>query len=329
MKGIEKTEKRLEALVLGAGGFIGNHMVNYLKKKGYWVRGVGSKLPEFSKSKADEYLTLDLRKEKDCREALLLEGGGFDEVYQFAATMGGIGFINEAECEVMHDSALINLNLANVAIKEFKVPKFFFASSVCVYRDMEKGEKILTEEEAIPANPDIEYGWEKIYSERLYQAFGRKYGSQVRIGRFHTCYGPEGAWKGGKEKFPSAISRKVAEAKEGGEVEVWGDGSARRVFVYIDDLLDAIDKVMHSEIKTPVNMGPSEDISVKEVVDLVIKISGKKLNVKNIEGKVGVKFRNFSNEKLISLGWEPKYSIEEGMKNTYEWVKSQVEKSNL
>jgi nucleoside-diphosphate-sugar epimerase len=314
-----------KALVCGAGGFIGSHLVTYLKNKGYWVRGVDIKYPEFSKTKADDFLILDLRNRNNCRKALTLKNSGFDEVYQLAADMGGMGFINSAECDIMHNSGLININMAYIAIKEFKVPRFFFSSSVCVYRDMKKGEKAITEEEAIPANPDNEYGWEKLYAERIYQAFGRKYETKVRIARFQNCYGPEGTWKGGREKAPAALSRKIAEAKgDSGEIEVWGDGKARRVFVYVNDLVDGVYRVMHSDIKSAINIGPMEDISINDLANMVIKISGKKIKIKHVDGPVGVKFRKFSNKKLISLGWKPNYSLKEGIKESYFWVEGQV-----
>ena len=314
-----------KALVCGAGGFIGYHLVNYLKNKGYWVRGVDIKYPQFSKTKADEFIILDLRGRNNCRKALSLKGSKFDEVYQLAADMGGMGFIHSAECDIMHNSGLINLNMAHIAIKEYEVPRFFFSSSVCVYRDMKKGEKAITEEEAVPASPDNEYGWEKLYAEILYQTFGRKYGTKVRIARFQNCYGPYGTWKGGREKAPAAISRKVAEVDgNSGEIEVWGDGKARRQFVYIDDLVDAVYKLMHSNIESAVNIGPSDDISVEELVKLIIKISGKKIKIKHIDGPVGVGFRNFSNKKITSLGWKPKYSLEQGLKDTYSWIEKQV-----
>jgi len=314
-----------KALVCGAGGFIGSHLVTYLKNKGYWVRGVDIKYPEFSKTKADDFLILDLRNRNNCRKALTLKNSGFDEVYQLAADMGGMGFINSAECDIMHNSGLININMAYIAIKEFKVPRFFFSSSVCVYRDMKKGEKAITEEEAIPANPDNEYGWEKLYAERIYQAFGRKYETKVRIARFQNCYGPEGTWKGGREKAPAALSRKIAEAKgDSGEIEVWGDGKARRVFVYVNDLVDGVYRVMHSDIKSAINIGPMEDISINDLENMVIKLSGKKIKIKHVDGPVGVKFRKFSNKKLISLGWKPNYSLKEGIKESYFWVEGQV-----
>jgi len=225
----------------------------------------------------------------------------------------------------MHNSALINLNMAETAIKELGVPKFFFSSSVCVYRDMNPGEKILNEEDAIPANPDNEYGWEKLYSERLYQAFGRKYNTKVRIARFQNCYGPEGTWRGGREKAPAALSRKIAEIEgNSGEIEVWGDGKARRQFVYVKDMVDAIYKLMHSDIESSVNIGPSDDISVNGLVDVISKISRKEIRINHIEGPVGVQSRNFSNEKILSLGWEPKYSLRQGMEETYDWLEKKV-----
>lgn len=318
-----------KALVCGAGGFIGSHLVTHLKERGYWVRGVDIKYPEFSKTKADEFLILDLRGRKNCRKALYIKGG-FDEVYQLAADMGGMGFIHSAECDIMHNSALINLNMAYIAIKEFKVPRLFFSSSVCVYRDMKKGEKEITEEEAIPAKPDNEYGWEKLYAERTYQAFARKYGTKVRIARFQNCYGPEGTWKGGREKAPAALSRKIAEISGiSGEVEVWGDGKARRVFVYIKDLLEGIYKVMHSDIETAVNIGPTEDVSIDELAKIISNVANKNIKIKHIDGPVGVAARYFSNKKIISLGWKPKYSLEEGIKETYPWVEKQVKRNSI
>ena len=313
-----------KALVCGAGGFIGSHLVKYLKGEDYWIRGVDKKYPEFSESYADDFKILDLRKKENCLKALA-EGSEFDEVYQLAADMGGMGFIHSAECDIMHNSALINLNMAETAIKELGVPKFFFSSSVCVYRDMNPGEKILNEEDAIPANPDNEYGWEKLYSERLYQAFGRKYNTKVRIARFQNCYGPEGTWRGGREKAPAALSRKIAEIEgNSGEIEVWGDGKARRQFVYVKDMVDAIYKLMHSDIESSVNIGPSDDISVNGLVDVISKISRKEIRINHIEGPVGVQSRNFSNEKILSLGWEPKYSLRQGMEETYDWLEKKV-----
>lgn len=316
-----------KALVCGAGGFIGSHLVTYLKEKGYWVRGVDLKYPEFSRTNADEFLILDLRGRKNCRKALSVNGS-FDEVYQLAADMGGLGFLNSAECDIMHNNALININIAYIAIKEFKIPRLFFSSSVCIYRDMKKGEKEITEEAAIPANPDNEYGWEKLYAERMYQAFGRKYGTKIRIARFQNCYGAEGTWRGGREKAPAALSRKIAEIEgESGEIEVWGDGKARRIFVYIDDLIEGIYLIMLSNVESAVNIGPTEDISINDFAKLIAKIAKKKINIKHIEGPVGVESRNFSNKKITSMGWKPRYSLEDGMKETYRWVDKQIKKS--
>jgi GDP-D-mannose 3',5'-epimerase len=242
------------ALVCGAGGFIGGHLVKKLKREGYWVRGVDIKPHEFAPTQADEFLLLDLRDPENCRKALTLPDGTFDEVYQLAADMGGMGFISVAECEVLHNNALINIHMAHTAAT-MGVPRYFFSSSVCVYRDMEPDEPPLTEDDAIPANPDNEYGWEKLYAERVAMAYGRRYGMQVRIARFENCYGPEGTWTGGREKAPAAICRKVAEAEDGGTIEVWGDGTAIRVFTYVDDLVDGIYTLMHSDLEGPVNHG--------------------------------------------------------------------------
>ncbi|NLF74461.1 MAG: NAD-dependent epimerase/dehydratase family protein, partial [Chloroflexi bacterium] len=224
------------ALVCGAGGFIGGHLVKKLKREGYWVRGVDIKEHEFAPTQADEFLLLDLREEANCQAALALNTGTFDEVYQLAADMGGMGFIHAAECEIMHNSALINIHMVHNA-SQMGVPRYFFSSSVCVYRDMQPGEPEMTEAEAVPANPDNEYGWEKLYAERMAQAYERNRGMTVRIARFQNCYGPEGTWTGGREKAPAAICRKVAEAEDGGTIEVWGDGSAIRSYTYVDDMV--------------------------------------------------------------------------------------------
>ncbi|MDH7513808.1 MAG: NAD-dependent epimerase/dehydratase family protein, partial [Clostridiales bacterium] len=227
------------ALICGAGGFIGGHLAKKLKRDGYWIRGVDIKKHEFSSPPVDEFLLLDLRKEENCQKALTMKDGPFDEVYQLAADMGGMGFISVAECEVLFNNALINLYLTHHSAM-MGVPRYFFSSSVCIYRDMKIGEPELSEEDAYPANPDNEYGWEKLYSERVALAYSRRYGMQVRIGRFQNCYGPEGTWRGGREKAPAAICRKVAMAKDGGTIEVWGDGSAVRSYIYVDDMVEAI-----------------------------------------------------------------------------------------
>ena len=315
-----------KALVCGAGGFIGGHLVKKLKTEGYWVRGVDIKNHEFLTSVADEFLLLDLRIKENCEQALKTDGG-FDEVYQLAADMGGMGFIHSAECEIMHNSALINNYMIDEAVKS-GAKKYFFSSSVCVYRDMKIGEPEMTEEQAYPAMPDNEYGWEKIYTERMISAFGRKYGIAIRIARFQNCYGPEGTWQGGREKAPAAICRKVAETTEGGEIEVWGDGTAVRSYTYVDDMVDGIRKLVDSEINTPTNIGNPEYVSVDELVKIVAKVAGKDIKIKHINGPVGVMSRNFSNAKIYSLGWKAEFPLEKGISHTYPWIKSQVEKKN-
>ena len=314
------------ALVCGAGGFIGGHLVKRLKREGYWVRGVDIKEHEFAQTAADEFLLLDLREEENCQAALSLGDSTFDEVYQLAADMGGMGFIHTAECEIMHNSVLINVHMTHHAAN-LGVPRYFFSSSVCVYRDMVVGEPEMTEADAIPAHPDNEYGWEKLYSERVAMAYGRHYPMQVRIARFQNCYGPEGTWTGGREKAPAAISRKVAEVEDGGTIEVWGDGTAVRSYTYVDDMVDGIYMLMQSDLEGAVNIGCPQYVSVNELVDTVAKVAGKKINVKHVEGPVGVQSRNFSNARIYSTGWQAKFFLEDGIARTYPWVEDQVRKA--
>jgi GDP-D-mannose 3',5'-epimerase len=312
-----------KALVCGAGGFIGGHLVKKLKNEGFWVRAVDIKPHEWSPNSANEFLLLDLRLEENCRKALSVDGGTFDEVYQLAADMGGMGFIHSAETEIMHNSALINIYMTDQAART-GVPRYFFSSSVCVYRDMKPGEPEMSEAEAIPAHPDNEYGWEKLYSERVGMAYERRYGMKVRIARFQNCYGPEGTWVGGREKAPAAMCRKVAEAENGGTIEVWGDGTAIRSYTYVSDMVDGIYLLMHSDLIGAVNIGCPQYVSVDELAETVIKLSGKKIKIKHVEGPVGVQSRNFSNERIYSLGWKAKVFLEDGIKLTYPWVESQV-----
>ena len=312
-----------KALVCGAGGFIGCHLVKRLQKEGYWVRGVDIKPHEWSPTAADEFRLLDLREEASCREALSLDGGTFDEVYQLAADMGGMGFIHSAECEIMHNSALINIHMTHQA-SLLGVPRYFFSSSVCVYRDMQPGEPEMTEAEAIPANPDNEYGWEKLYSERMAMAYARNRGMHVRIARFQNCYGPEGTWTGGREKAPAAMCRKVAEVEDGGTIEVWGDGTAVRSYTYVDDMVDGIYRLMQSDLQGAVNIGCPQYVTVNELVEAVAQAAGKKINIKHIKGPVGVQSRNFSNERIYSLGWQPRFYLKDGIAQTYPWVEAQV-----
>ena len=311
-----------KALVCGAGGFIGGHLVKKLKSEGYWVRGVDIKEHEFAPTQADEFLLLDLRKVENCKAALSVQDG-FDEVYQLAADMGGMGFISKAECEIMHNSALINIHMVHNA-SQAGVPRYFFSSSACVYRDMEPGEPELREEDAYPAMPDNEYGWEKLYAERMALAYMRNLHMEVRIARFQNCYGPEGTWTGGREKAPAAISRKVAETENGGFIEVWGDGSAIRAYTYVDDLINGIYMLMHSDLREPTTIGTTEYTSVEKLVKTVIDISGKDIHINYIEGPVGVKSRNLNKEKIHSIGWKAEYSLREGMEITYKWIEKQV-----
>lgn len=314
------------ALVCGAGGFIGSHLVERLKAEGCWVRGVDIAEPQFGPSAADEFLLLDLRDPVQCDRALLPRKGNgsqFDQVYQLAADMGGMGFIHAAECEIMRNSALININMIHAAAA-LGVKRYFFSSSVCIYRDMMPGEPELTEEQAYPALPDNEYGWEKLYAERMVQAYGRRYGMTVRIARFQNCYGPGGTWTGGREKAPAAICRKVAEADDGATVEVWGDGTAIRSYTYVDDMVDGVWRLVHSDVEGPANIGSPQYVSVKGLVETVAEVAGKVLNVRWVEGPTGVHSRNFSNAKIYRTGWRPRCSLRDGIERTYPWVEQQV-----
>jgi len=310
-------------VVCGAGGFIGSHLVKRLKAEGAWVRGVDIKRPEFAPTAADEFQVLDLRDIDNARRAVVSSGAGIDEVYQLAAEMGGMGFISTAECEIMRHSGLINLNMPQAAV-EAGVSRYFLSSSVCVYRDMAVGEPELSEADAYPAQPDNEYGWEKLFAERVLEAYGRRYPLAVRIARFQNCYGPEGTWTGGREKAPAAICRKVAQADNGGVVDVWGDGTAVRSYIYVDDLVDAVVQLMRSDVAGPTNIGSPEYVSVRELVETAIDISGKQLRMRYVDGPVGVQSRNFSNVRIYSTGWRPKTSLRDGIRTTYEWIQEQV-----
>ena len=314
------------ALVCGAGGFIASHLVKRLKREGYWVRGVDLKRPEFGPTAADDFCVLDLREEAACREALNLPSGRPDEVYQLAADMGGMGFIHSAECEIMHNSVLINLHMTHQAALA-GVPRYFFSSSVCVYRDMRAGEPEMNEAQAFPALPDNEYGWEKLYSERFALAYGRKYPVKVRIARFQNCYGPEGTWRGGREKAPAAICRKVALAPDRGTIDIWGDGSAVRSYTYVDDMVDGIYRLMHSDLEGAVNIGCPQYVTVKELVETVAAVAGKQVQLQTVPGPVGVMSRNFSNERIYSIGWRPQFDLRKGIERTYPWVAAQAQRA--
>lgn len=317
------------ALVCGGGGFIGSHLVRRLKKEGFWVRGVDLKRPEFSQSAADDFVVGDLR-ELAVWDKIL--DRPFDEVYQLAADMGGAGYIftGDHDAYIMHNSALINLNLMTLAL-ERKVKKVFYSSSACIYpKHTQESEESpnCAEHAAYPANPDSEYGWEKLFSERMYLAFNRNHGLDVKIARFHNIFGPEGTWTGGREKAPAAICRKVAEAKDGGQIEIWGDGRQTRSFLYIDECLDGVRKLMdHPSFRGPVNIGSEEMVSINQLVDLACKVAGKKVTVKHIDGPVGVRGRNSNNELIrYHLNWAPSKPLEYGIEQTYRWISEQVQK---
>lgn len=315
-----------KALVCGAGGFVGSHLVKQLKKEGYLVRGVDLKKPDYSKSAADQFLILDLRLRKNCQKALKISGS-FDEVYQLAADRGGAEYMTPGECAMMESNALINIYMISEATKLKKKPKYFFSSSVCIYKDMPVGAKMIDEDGAYPAKPENEYGWEKLYAERMLTTFARRYNLPIRIARFHTTFGPEANWEGGREKAADAISRKVALAKDGGEIEVYGDGKAVRVFTFIDDLIAGIRALMTSNITEPTNIGSDQYVTVNQLVQTVIAVSGKKnIKIKHIPGPVGVKARAFSNKRIYSTGWRPKVSLKQGLEIHYPWVRSQVVK---
>jgi len=288
------------------------------------VRGVDIKEPEFAPTQADAFRVLDLRDMDQCREAVLPAADcPIDEVYQLAAEMGGMGFISTAECEIMRNSALINVNMPQAAA-EAGIKLYFLSSSVCIYRDMAIGEAEMSEDEAYPAHPDNEYGWEKLFAERVAFAYGRRYGMAVRVARFQNCYGPEGTWTGGREKAPAAICRKVAEADDEGFIEVWGDGTAVRSYNYVDDLVDGIVRLMQSDLDVPANIGSPEYVSVRELVDTVVEHSGKQVEVRYIPGPVGVQSRNFSNARIYLLGWQARTTLRDGIGVTYRWVEQQV-----
>ncbi|WP_336515200.1 NAD-dependent epimerase/dehydratase family protein [Pollutibacter soli] len=319
------------ALVCGAGGFIGGHLVNRLRKEGYWVRGVDLKRNEYGNTHADDFIVADLRDHVAAEKAL---EGGFDEVYQLAADMGGAGYIftGDHDADVMHNSVLCNANVLHAA-KDSGVKKIFYSSSACMYPEhnqLDPDNPKCSEESAYPANPDSEYGWEKLFSERLYLSYFRNYGIQVRVGRFHNIFGPQGTWTGGKEKAPAAMCRKVAEAEEGGIIEVWGDGKQTRSFLYIDECLEAVRRLMESDFTGPVNIGSEEMISINDFAKMAIDISGKNLSIKNIKGPTGVRGRNSDNHLIQQkLGWAPTQPLRKGMEATYKWISSQVEARKL
>ena len=318
------------ALVLGGGGFIGAHMVKRLKAEGFWVRAVDIKSPPYSKSVSDDFIVGDLR---DPNLVLRVIDQDFDEVYQFAADMGGAGFVfsGENDADIMHNSALVNLNVLE-ACKHKNVKRIFYSSSACMYPEhnqMDPNNPNCAEESAYPANPDSEYGWEKLFSERLYFAYARNYGLQVRVARYHNIFGPEGSWNNGREKSPAAICRKVASSLDGGEIEVWGDGNQTRSFLYIDECLEGTCRLMRSDWVGPVNIGSDEMVSINQLAFMAMEIAGKQLNIKHIDGPLGVRGRN-SDNRLIEekLRWRPHLKLRDGLEKTYSWINKQVQSSS-
>jgi len=319
-----------QALVCGGGGFIGHHLARKLKSLGYWVRSVDLKYPEFSpKEEVDDFVIGDLRDPEVWQKILDRE---FDEIYQLAADMGGAGFVftGENDADIMHNSALINLNcLYYLKEKNFK-GKVFYSSSACaypLYRQTDPNNPGLKEEDAYPAQPDSEYGWEKLFSERMYLAFHRNYGINVRIARFHNIFGPEGTYEGGREKAPAALCRKVALAPDGGEIEIWGDGEQTRSFLYIDECLEGVLRLMDSDFLGPVNIGSDEMISINNLAKMIMEIAGKNLKIKHIPGPLGVRGRNSDNTLIKEkLGWAPSKSLREGIEKTYHWIESELKK---
>jgi GDP-D-mannose 3',5'-epimerase len=313
-----------KVLVCGAGGFIGSHLVRSLKAQGHYVVGADLKLPEFSTTVADEFYQVDLRNQRQVTKLITPD---MDEIYQLAADMGGAGFVfvGNNDADIMHNSALINLNILH-EITFKKTPKIFYSSSACMYpahNQLDPNNPMMTEASAYPADPDSEYGWEKLFSERLYQAFARNHGIDVRIARLHNVFGPEGTWQGGREKAPAALCRKVAESQ--GTVDVWGPGTQTRSFMYIDDCIEGIHRLMASNYSQPINIGSDRMVTVNDLVQLISSIAGKPVSIVNIPGPVGVMGRTSDNALIRQvLDWAPPDSLELGLEKTYQWIQSQL-----
>ena len=319
------------ALVLGAGGFIGSHLVKRLKAEGFWVRGVDLKRPRYAVSPADDFIVGDLRQMTICEQAI---DRAFDEVYQLAADMGGAGFVfsGENDSDIMHNSAQINLNVLE-CLSRSKPGVVFYSSSACMYPEhnqLDPNNPNCAEDSAYPANPDSEYGWEKLFSERLFLAYKRNRGLNVRIGRFHNIFGPEGSWNDGREKAPAALSRKIAMASIGGEIEMWGDGTQTRSFLYIDECLEGVLRLTRSDFVGPVNIGSDEMVSLKQFAEMIMKIANKPVTIKHIPGPLGVRGRN-SDNRLINekLGWAPHEPLIDGLSRTYTWIAEQVDANRV
>jgi GDP-D-mannose 3',5'-epimerase len=314
------------ALVCGAGGFIGSHLVRRLKCEGFWVRGVDLKFPEYSETEADDFVITDLRDPANCRDVVDRK---FDEVYQLAADMGGAGYIftGEHDAIIMHNSASINLNVLE-ACKNRNVRRIFYSSSACIYpcyNQTDPQNPMTREDSAYPAAPDSEYGWEKLFSERLYLAYGHNYGMQCRVARYHNIFGPEGTWDGGREKVPAALCRKVAQAADGGTIIVWGDGEQTRSFLYVDECIEGTLRLTRSTFSGPVNIGSEEMVSINQLASMIMDVAGKTLSLKHVPGPLGVRGRNSHNELIGKmLGWKPGQPLKEGLETTYRWIERQV-----
>ncbi len=317
------------ALVCGAGGFIGSHLVKRLKREGFWVRGVDLKSPLYSPTAADHFIQGDLRDPQVCEEAV---DRPFDAVYQLAADMGGAGYIftGEHDAAVMHNSGLVNLNVME-ACRQAKCGRIFYSSSACIYPEynqLEPNNPKTSENSAYPAGPDSEYGWEKLFSERMYLSYYRNYGIQVRIARYHNIFGPEGAWNDGREKAPAALCRKIADAPDGGTIEIWGDGQQTRSFLYIDECLEGTLRLTRSDWTGPVNIGSEEMVSINDFARMIMRIAGKELSIKHIPGPQGVRGRTSDNALIQQrLGWKPSAPLVDGVRKTYNWINRQVHAS--
>ncbi len=314
------------ALILGAGGFIGSHLVKKLKKEGFWVRGADIKFPDFEDTEADDFIIADLRSQNEVSRVFDRK---FDEVYQLAADMGGAGYIftGENDADVMNNSIQINLNTLEFARKR-NIKNIFYSSSACIYPEhnqLDPNNPICIESSAYPANPDSEYGWEKLFSERLYFAFNRNHNMNCCVARYHNIYGQNGTFFGGKEKVPAALCRKIAQVNDGGEIEVWGDGIQTRSFLHVDDCVEATILLMRSKFRGPVNIGSEDMISINNLANKIINISGKKVSIKNLPGPEGVRGRNSDNRLIFEkLKWKPSISLDQGLKSTYQWINDQL-----
>ena len=324
-----------KALVCGAGGFIGSHMVRRLRSEGYWVRGVDQKYPEFSQTEAHDFVKGDLREVSLVKDILRMGGEPFDEIYQFAADMGGAGFVftGDNDADIMHNSVSINMNVLEEQRKfndsyDVNKTKIFYSGSACMYPEhnhLDPDNPNCREESAYPADPDSEYGWEKLFSERLYFAYNRNYNIPVRVARYHNIFGPKGTWQGGREKAPAAICRKVAYAEDGGTVEVWGDGEQTRSFLYIDECIEATRRLMDSDFIGPVNIGSEEMVTINELVYTAARVAGKNIIIEHVDGPLGVRGRNSNNDLIREkLGWDYSQTLEDGIEKTYNWINTFV-----